>query len=118
MSFKSYIRVDFSVVGEHYWPDAGDRFPHLGIMHPHSFRVVATKHVTHHDREVEFQDMRGQMIGFMNNHWPSDGTDGHLSFGPLSCERIAAILADVFDLDSCWVLEDGECGGGVERARD
>jgi hypothetical protein len=107
------IEVKLRFAGMHHWPGAFERVDYLASPHRHEFHVVARKAVTHDDRDVEFICLKEDMEAWLFETF-SEGS-GPLNLGACSCERLAEMLMLRFDLASCWVYEDGENGGGVER---
>lgn len=105
---KTYAVVRFTSEGFHCWPDASGKREYLSHSHRHLFHVEAKVEVTHENREIEFQDLRDACISFF----------GGGDFGALSCEALAATLAQ--RLKALYarevvvsVFEDGEMGAEV-----
>jgi len=101
------IICSFTFEGFHNWPAAPPKHGYLKQRHRHLFHVTALKDVTDGDREIEFIQLKRDMVKYVATEFKSE-------LGPLSCELLAIILCKEFDLKSCTVLEDGENGAIVE----
>ena len=102
-------KVTFS--GLHHWARADN---YLSQLHRHLFVIRARKAITHIDRDVEFIELANEIRQYINAKFETTG-DGSYNLGETSCESLALMLFQEFELQSCWVLEDDENGGGVER---
>ena len=102
-------KVIFS--GLHHWSHADN---YLAQEHRHLFVIRARKLITHTDRDVEFIALGNALRQYVHDHFERT-PDGTYNLGETSCEALAIRLFDAYDLDSCWVHEDDENGGGVER---
>lgn len=111
MTTRTFISCKLVVPGTHYWTAAKN---YLAFEHRHLFEIVAVKEVAHNDRDIEFLQFQELIEQYLYSTYPAEGHT--LLFGSSSCEQIAQRLFDHFELESCWVYEDGENGGGVVRA--
>jgi hypothetical protein len=109
----TYIMVRFQFEGWHRWPEAA-RKEHSFLIYPHRhmFHVQAKKEVTHENRDIEFIELKGDMEEWCRTTWgwQPDGMEQCLTH---SCESMARVLCDLFNLHSCQVMEDGENGAEV-----
>ena len=107
---KTAIWVTFQVEGIHQWKDATNylRHPHRHMFH---FRVELS--VTHDDREVEFINLKNDLLNFARERMFPDEPVG------LSCEMAAKVM--ITNLRATYgnrdyvveVSEDGENGAKV-----
>jgi hypothetical protein len=105
---KYAVVVTLQVEGIHSWPTCPiEEVDFLKLPHRHIFHVKAMKEVRHKDREVEIIMLKRAMKLFL------DKFEGN--FGTMSCEQIASVLVENFDLVNCEVLEDNENGAKVVR---
>lgn len=105
------IIVQFTFEGVHHWPDCdipGVLF--LRDKHRHIFHVKAVKKVEHNDRDVEIIMLKRDMEKFVKKAFFKPTPEAAADLGSLSCEALAEIFIEEFDLDACQVLEDGENG--------
>ena len=79
------IRVRWTHVGFHYWPDAPAHRAYLAARHRHLFHYTVTIPVEHHDREVEFHDLLDACRAF-TDAWGDE-------LGRSSCEEMAEGIA-------------------------
>lgn len=108
------------VEGTHHWQDCPhDEVSYLKDIHRHLFHIKAYKIVTHGDRETEFILLKHQIQEFLKVNYLKHQTNIvtknynlHM-FGKMSCEMLAEILIEEFDLSSCEVNEDNENGSIV-----
>lgn len=104
------ITVRHRSEGWHRWPDAPPLRSYLATSHRHLFHVEVTARVDHDERDIEFHDLRDEVVACA----PSG------DMGAASCEAMARRmldrLTDVFDgkVIAVEVWEDGECGARVE----
>lgn len=93
--------------GFHRWPECPfEEVRYLKNFHRHEFHIKVWKPVSHTDREVEIIMLKRSVQEFLSTTFGSD-------FGRNSCEDIATILVEKFQLSQCEVLEDGENGAHV-----
>lgn len=93
------------VVGFHRWESAPPRFQYLRDRHRHEFVIWAQKKVDHNDRDVEINQLRESIEGWLHKDYGNP-----CEFGGMSCEDIAELAAKGFGLSKCMVLEDGLAG--------
>lgn len=119
---SAFIRVRFSVVGYHYWPDPPPGYAYLGQLHRHSFDF-RVKMEEGGSRFMEINAMASILEHAMRRNFSPmlDFDDmGAVNFGPLSCEDLAQKLLEyLWDQfaprsASVLVLEDGLQGAGRE----
>lgn len=117
---RTYVIVKFQFEGMHQWKDAPSPDPKdpagppammditfLRQRHRHIFHVTAKKEVRHDDRDIEFIQLKRQMLKL----WGTNGVAKEL--GGQSCEMIAKKMMEQFNLDYCCVMEDGENGAEI-----
>lgn len=109
------VTAKFRFEGIHHWPDAPDSVEFLREWHRHVFHVEGEISVSHENREVEFITLANQMKIFLIGLFSQANFPGVLNLGYSSCETIARILANEFELSRCYVSEDGENGATVYR---
>lgn len=63
------------------------------------------------DREIEFIDLKHNVLEYINNKW---GCWDMCDFKGMSCEMIAKDLLENFHAKKVRVMEDGENGAEVE----
>lgn len=112
------ITITTSFIGIHCWPNAPERRSYLRSPHRHLFNVRVSVSVQESDREIEYHDLKDQVIAMLpaSSVRQTDDTNPYLNF---SCEhhaeRIAAEVADMYPHRSISVTvdEDGECGSTI-----
>lgn len=110
---KTTVMVTHRQVGFHCWPDAPIERAYLRQVHRHLFLIIASVHVHHDNRDVEFHDLQDMV----RDHYQ----EVH-DFKSQSCETIARRLGDSLrvkhNLPVAWVevWEDAEVGARVEFA--
>lgn len=105
-----YIVVKFEFEGYHKWSECD--IPDVSFLkykHRHIFHVTVQKKVNHNERDIEIIMLKREMINYIGKQ-PVD-------LGDSSCETIAEMLINKFNLDSCVVLEDGENGAHLVNIR-
>lgn len=115
------VFVRLQVEGVHMWPDAERAFPEVGFLtryHRHIFHIEAHARVFHDDRDVEFIMMKRRILQFIDDHYRQHSEYKCYDFGASSCETIARVLIDRFNLIKCIVCEDGENGAILEHEGD
>lgn len=90
----------------HRWKDAPDKYPLLKNFHRHEFHVKLWKKVSHDNRDIEFVDLKHQVIDFIRSNWEGRSLE-------LSCEQFAGRLMLAFGASAIEVSEDGENGAIV-----
>ena len=93
----------------HCWPEAGFPVEFLRNPHRHLFKIQCRATVQHNDRDIEFLTQKELMQKFCDEQW------ANRDIGRTSCEDIAQILLEAFDVDSVTVSEDGENGATLAR---
>jgi hypothetical protein len=108
-SLTTVVVVSLRHEAVHHWPECPiEDVKFLRDKHRHEFHIVASKAVTHTDRDVEIIMLKRRIKAYIEDSFGKD-------FGRMSCEDIATDLLMHFDLVSCSVLEDGENGANVWR---
>ena len=79
----------------------------LKDYHRHMFYITCTKKVLHDDRDVEIIMFKRELIRYLEARYFSEEKNC-LFFDWMSCEMIAKELLDMYELESCEVLEDWE----------
>ena len=112
---KTNVIVNLQVDGLHNWPDAENVFPEVAFLsdlHRHMFHITCKKRVNHDDRDVEFIMLKRDIEDYLHQlYWDNDSRC--LLFGSMSCEMIARVLYEHFDLEYCSVFEDNENGAEI-----
>jgi len=108
---KTMIVCNLDFEGLHHWPDACAESRYLKDMHRHLFKVCCKKEVTDDNRQIEFIDFKHKILNWMDVTFPK--MFGCVNIGTDSCEMFAKRLMNIFELDYCSVLEDGENGAEV-----
>ena len=110
---KTRIIINTQVEGIHNWPGCNiQEVEFLKFPHRHIFHICCKKEVNHDDRDIEIIMLKRCINSFLENTYSSPNNQT-LLFGSKSCEMIARELLEVFDLDYCSVLEDGENGAEI-----
>lgn len=115
--YHTNVVISFSVEGIHAWPDIPLELEEVGFLkfpHRHNFHIKAKKKVDHDNRDIEIILLQREIKNHLKkNYWSTDAQC--LMFNAMSCEMIAKELVQVFGLEICEVLEDGENGAEVVR---
>ena len=103
------IIIKLQVEGLHFWEDCDiEDVDFLAHPHRHIFHITCKKEVTHDDRDIEIIRLKREVLNFLEKKY------GKVCwFGGMSCEMIAKILLDEFELNYCSVLEDNENGAEI-----
>ena len=110
------ILIRHMVSALHHWPGATGKRSYLASPHMHDFHIEAHASVGHHDRDIEFHDLRDQVKGAVGLLYRVN-EQGVLDFGSKSCEAIAQGMLDIIpELDLVRVWEDDSCVPTVEPA--
>ena len=111
---NTYIIVSLQLEGIHYWKQCDlSEVNYLTHPHRHVFQIKMKKRVEHDNREIEFIKLKHEVsIALEAEFFDKDYMC--LNFGNASCEQLAKMLINNYDLSSCEVLEDGENGALVE----
>ena len=114
---KTNVVASLAVDGLHNWPDAKNVFPEVAFLsdlHRHMFHITCKKRVNHDDRDVEFIMLKRDIEDFMHSrYWESESRC--FVFDSMSCEMIARVLVEHFELEYCSVLEDNENGAEIYK---
>lgn len=112
---QSNIIVNLQIEGTHQWSACPiEEVSFLKEKHRHIFHIECKKSVTHHDREIEIIQLKRKIQYFLIDMYGIDFRRANgCDFGELSCEQIATILLNKFELNYCKVLEDGENGAEI-----
>ena len=107
------IIIKLQVEGVHRWSKCNiDEVSYLINSHRHIFHVVCKKEVTDNDREIEIIQFKHQILDFLKYRYYRERERLH-DFEGLSCEMIAQLLFEEFELSYCSVLEDNENGAEI-----
>lgn len=116
MTFDLFVTVRFQFEALHCWPGAAEHAEsYLQHPHRHMFHVEGKRKVTHDDRDVEFIELRRNMLDFAEQRWGRGVFDLKMAPSTASCEQMATTFCEAFDLVSCRVSEDGENGAEAIR---
>ena len=115
---KYHVRVINRFIGLHCWPEAPEQVKFLRDLHRHEFYIRTEVEVEHHDREIEFFILKGNIDKIINEEF---GEEQIKNLGRKSCEEIATIVHSRLNHHaSCHgrsmkieVLEDDENGAVV-----
>ena len=121
MPASTFIQIGAQVDGLHHWPGAEAPEEYLGTPHRHLFVVTVKLQVFHDDREVEINAAARWLSALLPTLTDAPRTgDGPIDFGALSCERLAARIAEALQQRhgtdrgiTVTVLEDGLLGAGI-----
>jgi hypothetical protein len=120
MRLNKFVEVKLSVTGLHNWPNAIEGVGFLSHPHRHKFFFVVKIKVSDGDREVEFFLFQKTLERVISETFTRADSAVDYDFGSRSCEMIAEevfnTLHGVCSVQSVWVYEDMENGGGVEYA--
>lgn len=110
---KTQIIIKFVIAGLHQWEKCPiNEVLYLRQLHRHEFYIKLGKQVFHDDREIEIIQLKGIIMKWLKDKYHSP-IYNILNFQNMSCEAIAKILVEKFNLDWCEVLEDNENGAKV-----
>lgn len=109
------VKVVVKVEGLHRWSNCDiDEVKYLKGLHRHIFHIIAKKEVSHNNREIEIIQFAHQIEQFLKVEFFST-VHQCCYFNHYSCEDIAEILFNEFDLFECEVNEDGEHGAIIVK---
>lgn len=111
--FSRRVFATFTMAGIHSWPGATLGAAHLALPHRHVFHIRVEKIVEHNDRDIEFQILKRRCEAWLRDQFPDD-VSGDAWLDSTSCEDLAQMLIEKFDLCACEVSEDGENGARLE----
>jgi predicted HAD superfamily Cof-like phosphohydrolase len=109
---KTFVKLDFDVVGFHYYQGAPISVDFLKYNHRHIFNIKAEYEVTNLDREKEIFIQTDILTDYLYQTYGSP-----CQFEGMSCEMIAKELLEFGIVDgivSVEVLEDNRGGARVE----
>lgn len=109
-NLQRYVVVKVQVEGMHRWEACPfEEVKFLRNPHRHIFHITCKKAVEHNDRDIEIILLKRAVQNYLTTTRFDSGI-GCLNFGNSSCEDIAEVLINEFNLTACQVLEDGENG--------
>lgn len=113
------IVVQFQLEGIHRWKEVDAVIPnstvsYLKFPHRHNFFFKCIKEVDHSNRSIEIIEFKRSVIDYLQNKYYIENSDC-CYFDNMSCEQIAIELCNVFNLESCEVLEDNENGALITK---
>lgn len=119
---KKSIITTLILEGLHKWIDIPNTeelkdVQYLKDLHRHLFHFKCVKTINHYNRDVEFINLKHQIIDYLNQVYYSV-QHRCLLFDYRSCEMIAEELINQFNLTKCEVFEDGENGCILEVEND
>lgn len=91
----------------HSWPQAPEQCKFLRSFHRHVLHIKCWKEVSGGDREIEIIGFKTSIVKYLESRFPAH------DFGTLSCEQIALLILETFNLSRCEVLEDNENGATI-----
>jgi hypothetical protein len=106
---RTEVFVTCQFEGFHCWPEAPDEFAYLRTIHRHIFHVRLHKEVKHNDRDIEFIELKRQVLDYCLKTYGS-GHDQAPRWSRFSCEDVAHDLFSMFNATRVEVSEDGENG--------
>lgn len=109
---KSYIKLDFDIVGFHQYPNAPEKVSFLSYNHRHDFQIKVWYEVVDLNREKEIFIQTDFVKDYLYESYGSP-----CQFGNMSCEMIAKELLEFGKDDGMVkveVLEDGRGGAVIE----
>ncbi len=106
---QTLVIVALQIEGLHCWLGAPN---YLKNEHRHIFHITCKRLVTHDDRDIEFIELKNQIIHYLLETYAGTGTT--CNFKTMSCEMIARELLEKFDLEYCSVMEDNENGAEIK----
>jgi hypothetical protein len=112
---KTNIVVSLQIEGVHHWPECPiDEVNFLKYPHRHVFHIKCKKEVQHNDRDIEIIQLKRRIQFHLSNAFGSGYKNANgCDFGRMSCEDIADLLVESFQLNYCSVLEDNENGAEI-----
>lgn len=107
------IIISFNLEALHFWETCDiPEVSYLKNLHRHVFYFVCKKEVNHNDRDIEFIQLKHTMISFMESVF-YDTNLKCLNFSSRSCEDLAQLLYNKYQLIYCSCLEDNENGAEI-----
>ncbi len=112
---RNYIIIKIVVEGLHYWEECNiDNVSYLRNLHRHLFHIRCEKEVSGLNREIEIISFKKKVEEYLHKCFYND-VYKCLNFKDLSCEMIAQLLFEAFELNMCSVLEDNENGAKIVK---
>lgn len=113
--FRKEVFCTLQFDATHNWPGCPfEEVAYLRVPHRHMFHVKAYKVVSHDDRDTEFILLKHQILDFIKEELYDESSRTHV-LGAMSCEMIAHMLIEAFDLSACEVSEDNENGCYIRK---
>ena len=104
-----YCKLQFEAI--HNWTNCPiDEVGYLRNPHRHIFHIKAFVQVNHNDRDQEFIVLKHRVTEFLNNYYNENSEYNCADIGSTSCEMLAELLINQFNLSRCEVNEDNENG--------
>jgi|TARA_R110001592_G_scaffold76711_1_gene231316 hypothetical protein len=104
---KTNIIINLQHEALHQWSNCDlEGVEFLKFPHRHIFHICCKKEVTHDDRDIEIILLKRKINNYLKEMFP-------VTFGEMSCEMIAKLILECFQLSYCKVLEDNENGAEV-----
>ena len=98
------VVVTLTYEATHFWKDCDiEEVMFLKLPHRHLFYITPKKEVKKTDREIEIILLKKNIYNYLVNKY-------NFNFDGMSCEDIALVIAQKFNLNYCQVLEDNENG--------
>jgi len=106
---EKQIIVKLQYEGVHRWKDCNiESVLYLKDFHRHIFYIEVRKQVRHNDRDIEIIRFKHNILKYLDKTFDN-------FFGDMSCEDIAEVLMNEFELSYVKVLEDNENGALMQR---
>lgn len=107
------VVIKLQVEGIHFWKDCNiQEVMFLKEPHRHIFHIQCEKKVDHLDRDIEFIQLKRDVEDYLFANYHEPIIRCH-NFAQMSCEMIARILKEKFNLCFVEVLEDNENGARI-----
>ena len=112
------INTQFAAL--HQWNTIPDDHTQHYLKHPHRhmFHITLRIPVKHHDRDLEFIEIKNMLDDWLRATFPNRALANTPSIGSMSCEMLADKIKSDFSVYSIHptyvcVMEDGENGAEV-----
>lgn len=112
------IFVTVQVPGLHFWPEGlkrSENHKYLFNAHRHIFHIKVTKIVFHNNRDIEYLELKDQLLSVLLDEWPYITNTFIHDFGNRSCEMLAERLLYRLNANEVEVSEDGENGSIITK---
>lgn len=109
---KTFVKLDFDVIGFHQYEKAPKEVEFLKYNHRHDFNIKVKYQVINLDREKEIFIQTEEIKDYLHSAYGNP-----CQFNNMSCEMIAKEILQYGEIDgmvSVEVLEDGKGGAIVE----